>query len=325
MAAGSLLILLAGRSPAHVWWAMASRTLTDPYTIGQVLYRATGVALTGLSVALSLEAGLFNIGAEGQLVAGMLACSVVGAALPVSTPALLAIPIAILSAAAAGAAMGAIVGALRVYRGAHEVITSIMLNTIVAGVALWLGNAVLFLPGTTWSRPIVKGAEIPSLGVAGSPLNGALALALSVTALVGWLRARTVWGHTWRAVGASPTTAEAGGIDVRRVRFTVLTASGSLAGLAACNFVLGHQHSFEEGLGRGTGYLGIAVAMLGRRPWGVLGASLLVSFLSSGGLAVADLVPKELSEVLQGLVILAVAVSRQLVSAPASLSVRGDE
>ena len=310
LAVGSILMLIAGVAPSRVWWAMVERTASDPYLLGQVLYKATGLALCGLAVAVALDAGLFNIGAEGQLTAGVLVCAVVGAALPVGTPAIVAIPVCLVAAAAGGAAIGALIGAARAYRGAHEVITSIMLNAMVAGIALWIGNEVLFRGGTTRGVAIAPGAELPQLGLGGSSANASLALALAVVGAVWWLRARTTWGVAVRAVGAEPAAARSVGISVERVQIVAMTAAGALAGLAASNFVLGHKHAFEEGLGRGTGFLGISAALLGRsHPVGVAVAALGLGFLSSGGLAVADLVPKELTEMLQGVVVLAVAAA----------------
>ncbi|MCX5746042.1 MAG: ABC transporter permease [Proteobacteria bacterium] len=310
LAIGSALILVAGRSPGHVWFAMLARTLGDPYLFGQILYKATGLALTGLAVALALDAGLFNIGAEGQLTAGVLACAVVGQALPAGTPAILAIPACTLAAALAGAAIGVTIGALRVTRGAHEVITSIMLNAIVVGVALWIGNAVLFRGGATRGGAIVAGAELPPLGLAGSAANASIVIAALCVGGMWWLRARTTWGAAWRAVGRDPAAARSVGIGVGRVQILAMLGSGALAGLAATNFVLGHKHAFEEGLGRGTGLLGISAALLGRlHPLGVALAAILLGFLSVGGLAVNDLVPKELTEMLQGVVLLSVAVA----------------
>src|SRR5262249_3135623 len=118
--------------------------------------------------AVALDAGLFNIGGEAQLAAGVIACATVGAALPAGTPWPVAIPVCIAAAAAAGGAIGAAIGAMRVYRGAHEVISSFMFNAIVGGVALWLGNEVVFRPGTTSGPPIAPGAELPELGLGGS-------------------------------------------------------------------------------------------------------------------------------------------------------------
>lgn len=310
IAIGSVLMMLAGVSPGRVWWAMLERTAGDPYLLGQVLYKATGLALCGLAVALALDAGLFNIGVEGQLGAGVLACAVTGAALPESMPGIAAIPICLAAAAGAGALVGAAIGGLRATRGAHEVITSIMLNAIVAGVSLWIGNEVLFREGVTRGDAIVDGAKLPQLPLNGSSANLALVVALVAVAALWFLRVRTTWGRAWRAVGDEPAAARAVGISVARVQTLVMAGAGALAGLAAANFVMGHKHAFEEGLGRGTGFLGISVALLGRNhPLGVLLAALLLGFLSSGGLAVGDIVPKELTEMLQGVVVLSVAAA----------------
>jgi simple sugar transport system permease protein len=310
IAIGSVLMLVAGVAPGHVWWAMVTRTAGDPYLLGQVLYRATGLTLTGLAVSLALDAGLFNIGGEAQVTAGVLGCALVGTALPAGTPAMLAIPACVIAAAAAGGAIGGAIGGLRVWRGAHEVITSIMLNAIVAGFALYLGNRVIFRNGTTTGAAIIGGAELPQLGLGGSSANASIALAALAVIVVWWLRGRTAWGQAWRAVGQSPEAARTTGIAVGKVQIQVMVGSGALAGLAATNFVMGHKHAFEEGLGRGVGLLGISAALLGRmHPVGVALAALVLGFLSSGGLAVADLVPKELTEMLQGVVVLAVAAA----------------
>jgi general nucleoside transport system permease protein len=314
VAIGSVLMLIVGKAPGHVWWEMVARTASSSYALGDVLYRATAIVLAGLAVSIALDAGLFNIGVEGEVTAGVLACAVVGAALPEATPAIVAIPACTLAAAAAGAAIGGLIGLLKITRDAHEVITSIMLNYIVVGVALWIGNAALFQNGTTTGPAIVPGAELPSLGFGGSPVNASIVLAAAAVAATWWLRARTTWGQAIRAVGRDPAAARSVGISVGRVQMVVMLAGGGLAGLAATNFVLGHKHAFEEGLGRGVGFIGISAALLGRlHPLGVALAAIALGFLASGGLAVGELVPKELTEMLQGVVLLAVAVAVPLV------------
>ncbi|HVK83557.1 MAG TPA: ABC transporter permease [Kofleriaceae bacterium] len=308
LAFGSVLMLVAGKAPGHVWSQMVLRTFGDEYLLGQVLYKATGLALTGLAVALALDVGLFNIGVEGQLVAGVLASGVVGAALPATTPAVIAIPVCLLAAAGAGALVGLVIGGVRIYRDAHEVITSIMLNASITGLALYIGNVALFRGGSTRGPDIAPGAQLPQLGFGGSSVNAVLVLAVLVVAGMWWLRSRTTWGRAWLAVGADPAAARCAGISIGRVQLLAMAGSGALAGLAATNFVLGHKHAFEEGLGRGTGLLGISAALLGRtHPIGVALATLVLGFLSVGGLAVADEVPKELTEMLQGVVVLAAA------------------
>jgi ABC-type uncharacterized transport system permease subunit len=310
IAIGSVLILLVGKSPGLVWWAMVSRTAHDPYQLGLALYKATGLMLAGLSVSIALDAGLFNIGAEGQVTAGVLVCALVGTALPAGTPAAVAIPLCVIAAAVAGGAVGAAIGVLRVTRGAHEVITSIMFNAIIAGLVLYLGNRVIFVGGSVRGAAIAPGAELPQLGLGGSSANTSILIALAAVLAVWWLRAQTTWGQAWRAIGQSPEAARTTGISVGKVQIIVMAGAGGLAGLAATNFVLGHKHVFEQGLGTGTGLLGISAALLGRmHPVGVAIAALVLGFLSAGGIGVNDLVPKELTEILQGVVVLAVAVA----------------
>ena len=185
-----------------------------------------------------------------------------------------------------------------------------MLNAIVAGVSLWIGNELLFRGGTTRGETIVDGAKLPELPLGGSSANVAVVIAILAAVAIWFLRTRTTWGRAWLAVGQDPAAARAVGISVGRIQTLVMAGSGALAGLAAANFVMGHKHAFEEGLGRGTGFLGISVALLGRsHPFGVLVAALLLGLLSAGGLTVADLVPKELTEMLQGVVVLSVAAA----------------
>lgn len=309
LAIGSALILLAGESPARVWAAMAAGTFGDPYALGQVLLKATTLMFTGLAVALALDAGLLHIGAESQLIAGSLTAGAVGAALPAGTHPALALPIVLGAVALVGAGLGAMIGALRVWRGAHEVITGILLNVIVGGVALWIGNTAMFEGGTTRAAPIVAGAELPTLGIAGSAANAATVLALLLAGTLWLVRTRTRAGAELRAVGWQPAAAHTAGVAVARLQVTAMAAAGAIAALAASNLVLGHKHAFEEGLGRGSGYLAVAVALLGRaHPVGVIGAALGLSLLSQGGLAVSELVPKEFIDVLIGAVVIVVAL-----------------
>jgi simple sugar transport system permease protein len=201
-------------------------------------------------------------------------------------------------------------GVLRAKRNAHEVITSIMFNFIVAGITLLIGNRLLFHGGTTRGGAVVEGARLPDLHMSGSSANWSIAIAVLVVAMLAWLRSRTTWGQAWRAVGRDPAAARSVGISIEKTQIVVMTLSGALAGLSAANFVMGHKHAFEEGLGRGTGFIAIAVALLARQnPIAVVFAALALGFLSVGGLAVGNQIPKELPEMLQGVVVLAIATS----------------
>jgi general nucleoside transport system permease protein len=137
-----------------------------------------------------------------------------------------------------------------------------------------------------------------------------IVLALGAAALFGWYVFRTRGGYELRAVGLQPEAAEYGGVNVPAIWRRTLTMAGALAGLGGVNFVLGYKQYYEEGFAGGAGFLGIAVALVGRNhPLGVLLAALLFATLSQGGLAIHALVPKQMVEVLQGIVILAVAMT----------------
>ncbi len=324
---GDLLILTFGESPGRVWRLMLDGTWGNAYGFGQVLYKATTFTFTGLAVAIGLRAGLFNIGAEGQLAAGGFAAALMGILLPGATPALIAVPIAVLAAAAGGGAIGAIPGVLKARFGAHEVIVTIMLNFIVLAVLNYLIASHLAEPETLHT-PEIGSSRIPRLSAFteafhGSAANVALFLALGVAALVWWYLFRTRGGYELRAVGLQPDAAEYGGIAVGRTWVRALAMAGALAGLGGVNFVLGYKLYYEEGFTGGAGFLGIAVALVGRNhPGGIVLAALFFATLSQGGLAINALVPKTLVEVLQGVVILAVATAVPEVRRVLRLAVR---
>jgi len=223
---------------------------------------------------------------------------------------MVAVPLAIFVAALAGGMLGAIPGALRAYTGSHEVINTIMLNFVASAGVLWAGNRFFFVKETTHTPEIISGAHLPALGMAESAANWSFVLALIAAGLFWFLMDRSRRGFELRAVGLSPLAAENAGIDVRRSIVIAMTLSGAMAGVVGANYVLGYKHYYEEGLGRGMGFMGIAVALLGRNnPIGIVAAALLFGTLAHGGLAVNAFVPKELIEVLQAVIILAVAIT----------------
>jgi simple sugar transport system permease protein len=314
--AGSGLILLVGESPLHVYKLLIMRTwgglFTDQlYDVGQVLFKATPLILTGLSVALAFRVGLFNIGAEGQMTVGSFTTALCAAALPAATPWPIAVPLCLTAGLVGGGLLGAIPGILRAYYGAHEVINTIMLNFIASALVLWAGNELFFVKETTHTATIIEGARISPLALfSGSAANRSFFLALVVAFLVHFFLMRTRLGFEWRAVGYNPRAAENGGVNVKATIIGAMTLSGALSGLVGANYVLGYKHYFEKGIGSGVGFMGIAVALLGRNhPIGIIAAALLLGTLSHGGLAVSALVPKQLVDVLQAIIILAVAAT----------------
>jgi len=311
---GDLLILSFGQSPGAVYRLLLDGTWGNAYGFGQVLYKATTLVFTGLAVALGLRAGLFNIGAESQLAAGGFCAALVGLLLPAGIPALVVLPVYILAAALGGGVVGAVPGVLKARFGAHEVIVTIMLNFIVLALLNYLTSTRLHVPDTLHTAEIRSG-QLPRLADMWSVFQGSAANAailLAIVAMVGlwWFLFRTRRGFELRAVGLQPNAAEYGGIDVGGVTWRALALSGAIAGLGGLNYVLGYKHYYEEGFATGAGFLGIAVALVGRsHPIGIGLAALLFATLSQGGLAVNALVPKQMVDVLQAVVILAVATS----------------
>jgi len=311
---GDLLILSFGQSPGAVYRLLLDGTWGNAYGFGQVLYKATTLVFTGLAVALGLRAGLFNIGAESQLAAGGFCAALVGLVLPPGIPALLCLPVYILAAALGGGLVGAVPGVLKARFGAHEVIVTIMLNFIVLALLNYLTSTRLHVPDTLHTAEIRSG-QLPRLADMSSAFQGSAAnmvIVLAVMAMIGlwWFLFRTRRGFELRAVGLQPHAAEYGGIDVGGVTWRALALSGAIAGLGGLNYVLGYKHYYEEGFATGAGFLGIAVALVGRsHPIGIGLAALLFATLSQGGLAVNALVPKQMVDVLQAVVILAVATS----------------
>ena len=311
---GDLLILSFGQSPGAVYRLLLDGTWGNAYGFGQVLYKATTLVFTGLAVALGLRAGLFNIGAESQLAAGGFCAALVGLVLPPGIPALLCLPVYILAAALGGGLVGAVPGVLKARFGAHEVIVTIMLNFIVLALLNYLTSTRLHVPDTLHTAEIRSG-QLPRLADMSSAFQGSAAnmvIVLAVMAMIGlwWFLFRTRRGFELRAVGLQPHAAEYGGIDVGGVTWRALALSGAIAGLGGLNYVLGYKHYYEEGFATGAGFLGIAVALVGRsHPIGIGLAALLFATLSQGGLAIHAFVPKQMMDVLQGVVILAVAMA----------------
>ncbi|MEO7713556.1 MAG: ABC transporter permease [Gemmatimonadaceae bacterium] len=311
---GDVLILSFGQSPSAVYRLLLDGTWGNAYGFGQVLYKATTLTFTGLAVGLSLRAGLFNIGAESQLAAGGFAAAMVGVLLPAGIPALVCLPIFLLAAGLGGGVVGAIPGVLKARFGAHEVIVTIMLNFIVLALLNYLVSAKFHVPDTLHTPELASGA-LPRLSDFLEPFHGSAAnltilLAIATAIAVGWYLFRTRRGFELRAVGMQPAAAEYAGVSVAGVTWRALAASGAIAGLGGLNYVLGYKHYYEEGFATGAGFLGIAVALVGRgHPIGICVAALLFATLSQGGLAVNALVPKQMVDVLQAVVILAVATS----------------
>jgi ABC-type uncharacterized transport system permease subunit len=313
LALGLTVTWIAGESPMHVLHILAKGAFGSSYDLGMTLFYATPLMFTGLSVALAFQAGLFNIGAEGQLTLGALAAAAVGPLCP-RLPWPVAAPLAVLAAVAAGTVWGAIPGWLRARRGSHEVINTIMLNFIASGLASYatlnlIGNPESQNPET---KPIGPGYLILQFGAfGGAPVSAALPLALITAIAVHLLLSKTTLGFELRAVGQNEAAARTSGIDVGRIRILALSMAGGLAGLVAVNEVLGNVGKFRLGFSAEYGFTGIAVALLARNhPLGVLPTALLFGALHKGTTDLdleTEHVTREVSLIFQALITLSVS------------------
>jgi simple sugar transport system permease protein len=289
------------------------------FDIGTTLFYATPLIFTGLSVAVAFHAGLFNIGAEGQLNLAALACSAAALAVP-SLPGWIAPFFALGCGCLMGAFWGWIPGWLRTRRGSHEVINTIMLNFISAALVSWAITAY-------WQNPEVQNPETKMLGenyflrswdpvarlFGDAPASLAFPLAVFVAVLIWVFLWRTPWGFELRACGTNEKAAATAGIDVARTRQWAMALAGALAGCVALGEILGGVGKFRLGFSPEYGFIGIAVALLARNhPIGIIFSALLFGALHKGA---ADLdietehVTRDLSLVIQALVILCVALA----------------
>lgn len=281
--------------------------------LGEASNKAALLTLTGLSVAVAFRVGLFNIGAQGQMMVGALAAAVAGAG--VSWPAILHVPVAVLAAAVAGAAWAWVAVELRLRRGVHEVISTIMLNWVaVSLVENWLVTGPLrggasgdnSVSGTA---QVLESAVLPRLLGDASRLNLGLVIAL-LAGVATWLFfSRFVRGYEWRCVGLSPEAARAAGIDPARATREAMLVSGALAGLAGAVLVLGTELKYPSTLAASYGFDGIAMALIGQgHPLGVVASSVLFGALRAGGTRMQLFgVHKSFPELIQGLALLLVA------------------
>jgi simple sugar transport system permease protein len=314
-----LVVLFIGENPLRAVRILAWGALGYGEGIGFTLYYATNFILTGLAVAVAFHAGLFNIGGEGQAYLGGLGVAIVALAFDRYLPWWLLFPLAILGASLFGAAWALIPAWLQARFGSHVVITTIMFNFIAASLMVWLLTGVLKPAGSMQpeTRTFEAGATLPQLhglfsafgaDLGAAPLNISLFLALAAALFVYALIWRTRLGYEIRTVGLNPTAAVYAGISVARITIVTMLISGALAGVMALNSVIGAQHRLNIEFVGGAGFVGIAVALMGRaHPVGIIFAALLFGILYQGGAELAFDMPaisRDMIVVIQGLVIL---------------------
>jgi simple sugar transport system permease protein len=267
------------------------------------------LVFSGLAVAFAFKAGLFNIGAQGQLYFGALTAAFIGFAVD-GLPAIVHAPLALLCGALAGALFGAIPGALKTYTGAHEVITTIMLNYIAINITDYLADGPWkdTSPGNIVARTpaILDTARIPS--VAGIPLGFILAILIAVGTW--WLLWKTTLGFEIRTVGLNPHAARYAGIKVARTVILTMVLSALLAGIGGAVETQGVVGRYQPGFNLGLGFDGITIALLGKtHPFGIIPAAVLVGAMKAGSsqMQFTAGVAKEITDVIQALILFFVA------------------
>ncbi len=295
--------------------ALVKGSVGSVNAISETLTAALPLVLAGLGLALGFRAGLFNIGAEGQIVMGGLAAVVAGVALA-DLPAVIALPGAILAGAAAGALYASIAGWLRAATGAHEVISTIMLNLISYRMLDYLLRTPLIQKegrADPISKSVPEAAELPKLLTFLDPnlrLHAGIFLTLAMVAVAYWLLFRSKLGFEFRAAGENAVAARFAGMNAGLTIVMAMAIAGGLAGLAGANQTLGVLGRATPGFSAGLGFDAIAVALLGRsHPVGVLLAGVLFGALEAGGrqMQVDAGVSIDLIGIIQSLIIVFIA------------------
>jgi len=275
---------LAGADPVHAFERMASAALGSPFALSTTVVKTLPRLVAALGIALALRAGLWNIGAEGQLYVGAIAATGAALFLP-RFPFPLLLLAGMFASMVAGGLYAALPGVLRARRGVSEVITSLMLVYVAIQLTNYLVEGPWLLPGTTFpASPIVPPESRLPLLVPHTLLNAGAVVAILAVALTWIMMARSTFGLQLRAVGGNERAARASGVPVARTIVLAMVASGAMAGLAGGIEVLGTRGRLIEGFSVGYGFEAIAIALLGRlQPLGITLAALLFGALDAAG------------------------------------------
>lgn len=314
-----LVVLFVGESPVEAAYLMVRGAFGNGYNLGYTLFFATTFIFTGLAVAVAFHAGLFNIGGEGQAYIGGLGVGLVCLSVDSILPWWLTFPLAIIGAALFGAGWAFLPAYLQARRGSHIVITTIMFNFIASALMVYLLAGPLQKSANLGprSRDFAEGGQLPKLDwlfaplgldMGTSPLNVSFLLAIIMAVIVWVLVWRTRFGYEMRTLGTSPRAALYAGMGETRIIVISMMISGALAGMMALNPVMGDQARLQLDFVEGAGFVGIAVALMGRsHPAGIVPAAILFGALYQGGAELAFDMPsitRDMIVMIQGLVIL---------------------
>ncbi|MGW7368327.1 ABC transporter permease [Streptomyces sp. NPDC054841] len=313
----SVVLVLSGLSPFEPYTLMIEQV---EFTDVQVLIiNQTGIYyLAALAVAIGFRMNLFNIGVDGQYRLAVMLSAVVGAAVELPGP--LHVLLIVFVAMAVGAIWAGIAGILKTTRGVSEVVSTIMLNAIATSLIAWM-----ILPANFGVQPkgsndlttgvIAESGWFPGLELEGGSIYGFTFVAFGLGIVYWFVLNRTRFGFDLRATGASQSAAQASGVSAKKMVMTAMLISGAVAGLSGMPMLLGQTHTYSLSFPVGVGFTAITIALLGRNsPVGIFFAALLIAFLekTAEGLGIAGY-PKEIAIIMQGLIVIAVVVSYELV------------
>jgi simple sugar transport system permease protein len=306
---GAVILIVSGANPIEAYAALFKGAFGSSAALGRTLEKATPLLLSGLAVAFAFKAGLFNIGAQGQLLFGAIVSAYVGFSIT-GLPLIIHAPLALLAGAVAGGLFAAIPGALKTYTGAHEVIVTIMLNFIAINITDFLADGPW--KDTANDNPVARTPAIldsARVGTIGDiPIGFFIAVLCAL--IIWWILWKTTLGYEIRTVGLNPHAAKYAGIKVARTIILTMVISGILAGFGGAIETQGVVGRYQPGFNVGLGFDGITIALLGKtNPIGVIPAAILVGAMKAGASQMqfsAD-VAKEITDVIQALILFFVA------------------
>jgi general nucleoside transport system permease protein len=310
----ALVIHLLGESPVESLQILINSAVINPEGLSYTLFYASTFIFTGLAVSVAMKAGLFNIGAEGQMYLGGLGLTLAMLAFDATLSPWLLIPLAMVASAVFGAGWAFLPGYLQAKRGSHVVVTTIMFNFIAASLMNYL--ILKLIPEgdqNPASRVFSEAAWMPRLGewfpvLGDTPLNIGFFMALAALAIYGVVISRSAWGYKLQATGLNQHAAHYAGVRISRMIIVAMLISGGLAGLAAVNSILGSTHYLSLNFPAGAGFVGIAIALMGRQhPVGIFLSAVLFGALIQGGFDLSlekPNIPQETFIFIQGLIIL---------------------
>ena len=311
----ALAIHLMGESPVESLQILFNSAIVNPEGLSYTLFYASTFVFTGLAVSVAMKAGLFNIGAEGQMYLGGLGLTLAMLSFDATLSPWLLIPLAMVASAVFGAGWAFLPGYLQAKRGSHVVVTTIMFNFIAASLMNFIIVKYLIPEGdqNPASRVFSEAAWMPRLGewfpaLGDTPLNIGFFVAIAALVIYSVMISRSPWGYKLQATGLNQHAAHYAGVRISRTIIVTMLISGALAGLAAVNSILGSTHYLSLNFPAGAGFIGIAIALMGRQSAvGIFLSSVLFGALIQGGFDLSlekPNIPQETFIFIQGLIIL---------------------